>query len=493
MKRSGGVLMHITSLPSRFGIGTMGKSAVEFIDFLEKAGQKYWQVLPINPTGFGDSPYQSFSTFAGNPNIIDLELLCEKGILSISECEKLNWREDAASVNFEKIQLNKYKVLYKAFSRGFDPNDSYYVDFLEKNKSWLQDYAVFMSVKEKNGMKAWKNWDNKNLIHYEREAVDSFSAENHETVDFYKYIQFLFFEQWEALKRYANERGIMLIGDIPIYVASDSADVWANRSMFHFNENNDSVCVAGCPPDFFSNNGQYWGNPLYNWDYLKETEYSWWIKRLESLGKLYDMIRIDHFRGFEAYYAIDFGAENARNGRWIKGPGMDFFKKVKERLPGISIIAEDLGFLTEEVRALLAETGYPGMKVLQFAFDSGSGNAYLPHNYTQNCVVYTGTHDNDTLDGWMKSAPAQEVEFAKKYAALTSDEGYNWGMIRLAYSSVADLAIIPMQDFLNLPSAARMNKPATLGQNWRWRADGDYLSDGLAQKIRGLADRYGRL
>jgi 4-alpha-glucanotransferase len=471
----------------------MGGSAYEFVDFLFKAGQKYWQVLPIHPTGFGDSPYQSFSTYAGNPYMIDLEVLCEKGLLYLSECENLDWGEDPVQVDFEKIYMNKSKVLRRAFDRGFDPDGEGYVDFLRKNEAWLSDYAVFMAAKENSGMRPWKEWDDEKLVFHDKEAIAEFAEKNSRQVDFYKYIQYIFFGQWEALKAYANGKGVSLIGDIPIYVAADSADAWGNRDMFHFNISNNSVCVAGCPPDFFSNDGQHWGNPLYNWDYLKKTDYGWWMQRLKSLAKLYDMIRIDHFRGFEAYYSIDSGAATAQNGHWVKGPGMDFFSRVKEKLPGLSIIAEDLGFLTEDVHILLEKTGYPGMKVLQFAFDSDSGNAYLPHNYNKNCVVYTGTHDNDTIAGWMVNTPENEVESAKKYAALTTKEGYNWGMIRLAFSSVADLAVVPMQDYLGLPSSARMNRPATLGKNWRWRADREYLSDSLAKKIRELADRYGRV
>lgn len=493
MDRSSGILMHITSLPSRFGIGTMGGAAYEFVDFLAQAGQKYWQVLPIHPTGYGDSPYQSFSTYAGNPYLIDLEMLCKKGSLQESECESLDWGEDPENVDYEKIFVNKFKVLRHAFDRGFNPQEEGYVDFLQKNQEWLPDYAVFMAAKAQNKMQPWKNWDNEELVLHNSEAIAEFAQKNNVHVDFYKYVQYLFFGQWTALKKYANSRGISLIGDIPIYVAADSADAWGSREMFRFNPDNDSVNVAGCPPDFFSDDGQYWGNPLYNWDYLKQTDYGWWMRRLKSLSKLYDMIRIDHFRGFEAYYSIEHGAQNARGGRWVKGPGMDFFSRVKEKLPGLNIIAEDLGFLTEEVHILLEKIGYPGMKVLQFAFDSGSGNAYLPHNYNENCVVYTGTHDNDTIAGWMKHSPEKEVESAKRYAALTQEEGYNWGMIRLALSSVAALAVVPMQDYLNLPSSARMNRPATLGKNWRWRIYPNALSDSLAQKIRGLADRYGRI
>jgi 4-alpha-glucanotransferase len=493
MERSSGTLMHITSLPARFGIGTMGRAAFEFVDFLVQAGLKYWQVLPIHPTGYGDSPYQSFSTYAGNPYLIDLESLCADGLLKMSECEGFNWGEDPLRVDFEKISANKFTVLKKAFERGFDPSDQAYGRFCEKNAFWLSDYAVFMAAKEQSGMRPWKSWDDEKLILHEDEAVRAFAKKNKRGVDFYQYLQYLFFGQWTTLKKYANENGIRLIGDIPIYVAADSADAWGNREMFRFNENNDSIHVAGCPPDFFSSDGQYWGNPLYDWDYLEDTNYGWWIRRLENLGRLYDAVRIDHFRGFEAYYSIKYGAENARDGHWVKGPGMDFFVRVKESLPDLSIIAEDLGYLTEEVHRLRKKTGYPGMKVLQFAFDSGSDSAYLPHNYERNCVVYTGTHDNDTTAGWFESAPEQKTRFAKEYGALTEAEGLHWGMIRLAFSSVADLAVVPMQDFLGLPSFARMNMPSTLGGNWTWRAGADYAAFGLVQKIRECADRYGRI
>ncbi len=493
MERSGGTLMHITSLPSRSGIGTMGRAAFEFVNFLEQAGLGYWQVLPIHPTGYGDSPYQSFSTYAGNPYLIDLEELCANGLLQMSECEEFDWGEDPLHVDYEKIFAGRFAVLQKAFERGFDHRDEAYIRFCEKNAFWLSDYAVFMAAKEQNEMRPWKSWDDEKLVLHEGEAIRAFEQENRRRVDFYKYLQYLFFRQWDALKKYANEKGIRIIGDIPIYVAADSADAWSNREMFCFNENNDSINVAGCPPDFFSNDGQYWGNPLYNWEYLKDTGYEWWMRRLESLGRLYDAVRIDHFRGFEAYYSIEYGAKNARDGHWVKGPGIDFFTCVKNRLSGLSIIAEDLGYLTEEVHRLRDQTGYPGMKVLQFAFDSGSGNAYLPHRYGRNCVVYTGTHDNDTIAGWFKGAPKHETQFAQKYGALTGEEGLHWGMIRLAFSSVADLAVVPMQDFLGLPSSARMNTPSTLGKNWTWRMGPDYAADGLAQKIRELADRYGRI
>lgn len=493
MERSSGILMHITSLPSRFGIGTMGRCAFDFVDFLAAAGQKYWQVLPVNPTGFGDSPYQSFSTRAGNPYFIDMDLLCSQGLLSEDEYVSLDWGDDPGRIDFEKIYRNKYEVLKKAFIRGFDEQDPAYVRFCQENKSWLLDYAVFMAAKQKYGMRAWKDWEDQELKLYQETALQDFVSRNKEEIDFYRFIQFLFFSQWDSLKNYANSRGVLIIGDIPIYVAADSADAWANREMFNFDKNNDSECVAGCPPDFFSHEGQYWGNPVYNWEYLKETRYDWWMHRLAGVCRLFDIVRIDHFRGFESYYSIDYGSESARFGRWEKGPGIDFFKEVEKQLPDIDIIAEDLGFLTEDVRLLLKQTGYPGMKVLQFAFDSGSSNEYLPHNYKRNCAVYTGTHDNNTIAGWMEETPEQEVEFAIQYGALTRDEGYNWGMIRMAFSSVADLAIAPLQDFLNLPSAARMNTPSTIGDNWQWRALSGYATDALAARIRKISERYGRL
>ena len=493
MERSSGILMHITSLPTRFGIGTMGLSAFEFVDFLAAAGQKYWQVLPVNPTGYGDSPYQSFSTQAGNPYFIDLQLLCGRGLLSEEECDSMDWGADPEKVDFEKVYRNKYKILRNVFSRGFDEQDPAYVLFCNENKHWLLDYAAFMAAKQQNGMRAWKDWDNLELKLHQETALQDFISQNKEEIDFFSFVQFLFFSQWDALKKYANSRGVLIIGDIPIYVAADSADAWANRELFNFDQNNDSECVAGCPPDFFSHEGQYWGNPVYNWEYLKETRYEWWIHRLSGVCRLFDIVRIDHFRGFESYYSIDFGSESARFGRWEKGPGIDFFKEVEKQLPDLSIIAEDLGFLTEDVRLLLKQTGYPGMKVLQFAFDSGSANEYLPHNYKRNCVVYTGTHDNNTIAGWMEDTPENEIAFARKYGALTPEEGDNWGMLRLIFSSVADLAIAPLQDFLNLPSSARMNTPSTIGNNWQWRVFPGWATDELAAKIRKITEMYGRL
>ncbi|MEI6101099.1 MAG: 4-alpha-glucanotransferase [Eubacteriales bacterium] len=492
MKRSSGILLHISSLPSRFGIGSMGGAAYAFIDFLERSGQTYWQVLPINPTGFGDSPYQSFSTHAGNPYFIDLELLCGQGLLELSECESLDWGSDAGSVDFALIYENKNKILRIAFERGFNEQDSDYIHFCENNE-WLLDYAVFMAAKQRYGMAAWQDWEDERLRVHEESAIQGFAVQYKDEADFYRYIQFLFYTQWESMKRYAGSRGIKIIGDIPIYVAGDSADAWANREMFYLDGKNQCELVAGCPPDFFSEDGQYWGNPVYNWEYLKQTRYKWWMSRLKSVSKLYDIVRIDHFRGFESYYAIDAGQETARFGKWRKGPGMDFFNELERCLPGMPIIAEDLGYLTEEVHELLEETGYPGMKVLQFAFDSDSANEYLPHHYNQNCVVYTGTHDNTTIAAWLMESPGEHIAFARKYAALTDEEGSNWGMIRLAFMSVANLAVIPMQDFLNLPSAARMNQPATVGENWRWRISPDYASEALIKRIRKLTGLYGRL
>ncbi len=493
MERSSGILLHISSLPSRFGIGTMGAAAWAFVDFMNRAGQKYWQVLPINPTGFGDSPYQSFSTHAGNPYLIDLDLLCGQGLLQSAECEGLYWGDNPENVDFEQIFENRNKVLHLAYSRGYNAQDGEYGRFCEQNSHWLEDYAVFMAAKNANGMRPWHEWEDLGLQFHEQEAIEKFTEQNREDMAFYKYVQFLFHTQWMSLKGYANSQGIRIVGDIPIYVAADSADAWANRGMFYLDQKNECELVAGCPPDFFSEEGQYWGNPVYNWEYLKETRYAWWMDRLASMQKLYDVVRIDHFRGFESYYAIEGEARTARFGSWRKGPGMDFFNEMNRRLPTLDIIAEDLGYLTEEVHELLEETGYPGMKVLQFAFDSGSANEYLPHHYIKNCVVYTGTHDNTTIADWLEKSPAGDVAFAREYAALNKEEGYNWGMIRLAHASVANLAVIPMQDYLNQPARARMNQPATVGENWRWRLGPDYASEELVQKIRRITELYGRL
>ncbi|MDL2238072.1 4-alpha-glucanotransferase [Christensenellaceae bacterium OttesenSCG-928-K19] len=492
MKRSAGVLMHITSLPSPYGIGTMGKAAFEYVDFLKACGQGYWQILPLNPTGFGDSPYQCFSTFAGNPYLIDLDLLREQGLLKKKEYEGLDWGSDPESVDYGKVYNNKFKVLAVAAGRARLIENKKYNKFCRKNEWWLHDYARYMAIKGRNGMRSWMEWEDEGLRLHKADKVEAYAEKHEEDVHFWMYIQFLFFEQWGKLKRYANEKGVKIIGDIPIYVAPDSADVWAGRKNFLFDDDHSFSCYAGVPPDYFCEDGQFWGNPIYNWDHMKKNNYDWWIKRLVHLESLYDMIRIDHFRGFQSYYSIDRNETTARNGQWREGPCMDFFGEVKKQLKDFPIIAEDLGFLTPEVHAMRQKTGYPGMKVLQFAFDPKGESDYLPHKYEKNCVVYTGTHDNTTLAGWLDEAGKDELRFAARYGAFTKKEGYCWGMLRLMHSSVANLAIAQMQDYLELSADARMNTPATFGKNWRWRVKPGYAKPALAKRIRRMVRLYGR-
>lgn len=493
MRRSAGILMHISSLPSKHGIGTLGEEAYYFADFLKKSGQKFWQILPVGPTSYGDSPYQSFSSYAGNPYFIDLDLLFEDSFLLKEEYETINWGNDSRRVDYKKLYDKRFTVLRKAYHRAKTLMLPSFETFCEENKFWLQDYALFMAVKKYFGGVSWIEWKDEGIRLRKEESIAHYTNLLKDEIEFWKYTQFFFYRQWNSFKKYVNSLGIQLIGDMPIYVAADSADMWANPEVFWIDRQNRPVCVAGCPPDVFSKTGQLWGNPLYNWEYLKQTGYDWWIERIRHASTLFDITRIDHFRGFDSYYAVARGERTAENGIWKKGPGIDFFDALKKELGKIPIIAEDLGFLTKSVKHLLKKSGYPGMKVLQFAFDPQEGSNYLPHLYHKNCVVYTGTHDNDTIMGWLHHASKKEIAFAADYAALRKKEGYHWGMIRTAYQSVADLAIIPMQDFLGLGSEARMNTPSTVGENWRWRLDKNGISDQLIKKIKAFTKRYGRL
>lgn len=490
--RCGGILMHISSLPSPYGIGTMGKEARKFADFLEKAGQKYWQILPICPTSYGDSPYQSFSSFAGNPYFIDLETLCKEKLLKKSECESFPWGENPHYVDYGVMYQSRYQLLRLAFNRfKKDIPDEFYT-FCKKEAEWLEEYALFMALKDAHGGVAWFEWEDELRLR-KPEALEAARREYADNILFYKMLQYLFYKQWWSLKEYVNGKGIEIVGDVPIYVAGDSADVWANPSQFYLDENLNPIDVAGCPPDAFSADGQLWGNPLFRWDVMKKDNYEWWTKRIKAVSKLYDVVRIDHFRGFDSYYAIPAKDTTAKNGEWRQGPGMDLFKTLKRRLGKLNIIVEDLGFLTPSVLKLVADSGFPGMKVVQFAFDSREGSNYLPHTYPTNCVVYTGTHDNDTIMGWMKTAPKASVKFAKEYLNLTKEEGYNWGMMRGAWGSVADTAIVTMQDIIGAGSEARMNTPSTLGGNWEWRATSDQIDNKLAKRVYKYMEMYGRL
>lgn len=490
--RTSGVLMPISSIPSPYGIGTMGKQARKFVDFLVKGGQKYWQILPICPTSYGDSPYQSFSSFAGNPYFIDLEYLCKDKLLTKKECESFQWGSNPKYVDYGIMYESRYALLRKVYARFTKKEPQDFEKFCENEKQWLDDYALFMALKDANGGQAWSNWD-KSLRLREKKAMEEATEKYSEEIRFYKMLQYLFYQQWNELKAYANEAGIEIIGDVPIYVAGDSADVWANPEQFYLDENLNPIEVAGCPPDAFSDDGQLWGNPLFRWDVMKKDGYTWWTRRIKAMSELYDIIRIDHFRGFDSFYAIPAKDDTAKNGQWKQGPGMDLFCELEKKLGKLPIIVEDLGFLTPSVHKLLKDSGFPGMKVIQFAFDSREESDYLPHTYTNHCVVYTGTHDNDTVMGWMKTAPKASVKYAKEYLNLTKEEGYNWGMMRAAWSSVADMAIVPMQDILGLGSEARINTPSTLGNNWKWRAIPEQIDKKVAKKLYHYMQMYGRV
>lgn len=491
--RKSGVLMHISSLPGKYGIGKLGKEAYKFVDFLEKSGQSVWQVLPLSPTSYGDSPYQSFSVFAGNPYFIDFDLLEKEGLLKKSEYENIDWGDDPANVDFGKIYENIWDVLKIAHKRFRKKSEKGYSKFVVKNKSWLYDYGLFMALKFENGGKAWYEWEEP-LRMRKSKALKAAGKKHADDIDFWCFVQYKFRKQWEKLKKYANSKGIDIIGDIPIYCAYDSVEVWAAPEYFYLDKNKTPIEVAGCPPDCFTEDGQLWGNPLYRWDHMAKEKYRWWVARLKAAFELYDTVRIDHFRGFESYYAIPYGAKNARKGQWRKGPDMKLFKELKKQLGNVSLIAEDLGFLTKKVTKMLDAAGYPGMKVLEFAFDGDPENVYLPHNYTtSNSVCYTGTHDNDTLAGWYKSADEKSREFCKEYVNARFDMDVVPGIIRLAWSSICDTAIAQMQDILGLGETARMNVPSTVGTNWRWRLDTmDKLDGETADKLLKITVAYGR-
>lgn len=495
-KRAAGILMPITSLPSEYGIGCFSKSAYDFVDWLKEAGQSYWQILPLGPTSYGDSPYQSFSTFAGNPYFISLKALVEEGVLTKEECEKVNWGKRADSVDYEKIYKGRYKLLRKAYENSNISENPDYQRFVAENNWWLSDYALFMAVKDQFGGVEWTKWAEDIRLRWEN-AMDYYRRELYFDIEFQQYMQFKFYEQWMKLKKYANEKGIQIIGDIPIYVAMDSADTWAHPELFQLDEENVPTAVAGCPPDGFSATGQLWGNPLYNWEVHRNSGYEWWIKRISNCFRLYDVVRIDHFRGFDEYYAIPYGDKTAENGWWEKGPGIDLFRAISARLGDREIIAEDLGYMTDSVKQLVEESGYPNMKVIEFAFDerdTGNASDYLPHNYPRNCVVYTGTHDNETLVSWLEDITPAERRQVREYLNNFRDSGKELcqDLICLVMRSVANLCIIPMQDYLGLDNSARMNQPSTLGKNWKWRLKEGQFTKELQKEMKTLAVRYGR-
>ncbi len=497
--RKAGILLPISSLPSPYGIGSFSESARRFADFLERAGQSFWQILPLGPTGYGDSPYQAFSAFAGNPYFIDLDRLIEEGLLERSEVEDVDFgQSDPSSVDYLKLYENRFTVLRSAFERSKFEEEPEYAQFCEKNRFWLEDYALFMAIKLSLGGVSWHEWPDELRLRNE-ESLKALPPEVMEEKRFFCFLQYKFMQQWMELKAYVNGKGIGIVGDIPIYVSPDSSEAWANGEMFRFDEDHRPTAVAGCPPDAFSADGQLWGNPLYDWDYHERTGYAWWKKRIDYCLDLYDVVRIDHFRGFDEYYAIPAGDDTARYGHWEKGPGMNLFNALKEnpKVTPNSIIAEDLGFLTDSVRELVRATGFPGMKVMEFAFDSrDTGSGYLPHGYIPNTVVYTGTHDNQTLSAWYYELNEDDRRLANDYAGFTDQatpEERNRAFIRLAMESVSETCIIPMQDYLVLGKEARMNHPSTSQSNWRWRLTDGMIDEKLISDIRRITQISARL
>ena len=496
-KRAAGILMPISSLPSEYGIGCFSKSAYDFVDWLKAAGQSDWQILPLGPTSYGDSPYQSFSTFAGNPYFIDLDALVEEGVLTKAECKKVDWGKEKDCIDYEKIYEGRYPLLRKAYERSKIYENEDYKRFVAENNWWLADYALFMAVKDRFDGVEWTKWADDIKLRW-GPAMDYYREELYYDIEFQQYLQFKFYEQWMKLKAYANEKGIRIIGDIPIYVAMDSADTWSHPELFQLDSENVPFAVAGCPPDGFSATGQLWGNPLYRWDYHKDTDYQWWVSRMRYVFKLYDVVRIDHFRGFDEYFSIPYGAENAIGGHWEKGPGIELFRKIEQELGWKEVIAEDLGYVTDSVRELVRDSGFPGMKVLEFAFDSrdsGCANDYLPHNYIENSVAYTGTHDNETIVGWWSSITKKEKKLARDYLCdqYTPDEELYLSFISLIMRSRAKLCVIPMQDYLGFDNESRINKPSTVGKNWKWRVTKKQLSARLRKQICEMTIRYGRM
>ena len=473
--------MHISSLPGAYGIGTLGKDAYKFADFLKESGQKYWQLLPVGPTSYGDSPYQSFSSYAGNPYFIDLDMLIEDGLLNKSEVDRYEWGNQDTQVDYAVLYENRWKVLKLVTDRGWSRDVDTVADFIAENE-WLDQYGKFMALKAANGMLAWTEWTRK-----------EYGADLEEYYKLYVYTQYLFFKQWTAFKTYVNGLGIKLIGDVPIYVPLDSADVWSEPWQFQLDENNLPIAVSGVPADRFSDEGQLWGTPLYDYEHMKMDGYSWWIRRIGGISRMFDVIRIDHFRGFDAYWAVPYGSENALDGEWIKGPGYDLVGRLISWFGDIEFIAEDLGVQTDSLHELLKQSGLPGMKVLQCAFEPKEDSSHLPHQYNSNCICYTGTHDNPTLQQWTEDSDSEVIDFARKYCGISEKDDLNMAVIRAGMSSVANLFVAPMQDWLTLGREGLMNIPQRLGGNWMWRMKAGVATPQLAKKIREMTAIYGRL
>ena len=492
IERSSGILMPIFALPSPYGIGTLGKASRDFVDFLADSKQAWWQILPVGPTSYGDSPYQSPSTHAGNPYFIDLDILVADGLLEQSEIDELYWGNDPTLVDYGALYENRYTLLKKACDRGYERDLEKVTAFQQENANWLPDYALFMAVKKHFGMRCWLEWPDEDIRLRKPEAIAFYTEKLADDIRLFTYIQYLFFGQWNSLRAYAHEKGIGIIGDIPIYVALDSVDVWASPESFQLDEKGFPTDVAGVPPDQFTADGQLWGNPLYNYEYMQANGYKWWIDRIGGASKLYDVVRIDHFRGFESYWAVPYGEKTAMNGRWVKGPGMSLISVLKKQFPNISFIAEDLGYPSQEVVKLLHDSEFPGMKVLEFAFNANDNSVYLPHAHNENSVCYTGTHDNDTLKGWLEQLVHDDFKTAEDYLGLNEREGYVRGVIRGGMSSVARLFIAQMQDYLELSNEARINIPGTSEGNWRWRMLPGQIPKDLSAQIARMTKLYNR-
>ncbi len=489
-ERSSGILLHISSLPGKYGIGDFGENAYQFVDFLSASRTKYWQILPLGITSYGDSPYQSFSAFAGNPYFIDLDRVIESGWLRKSEITKTDLGEDDETVDYAKLYEGKMALLDTAFQRAYPDVKDELEAMMERHSDWLPDFALFMAIKRAHDNAAWTEWPERYRLRDDK-TLQRFYGKHEAEIMFWVFTQYLFFEHWHDLKEYANGKGIKIIGDIPIYVAADSVDVWSRPDLYKLDENLHPSVVAGVPPDMMSDTGQLWGNPIYDWEKMKEEGYHWWIRRVEESFELYDTVRIDHFRGFEAYWEVPAQDETAEDGRWVKGPGLSLFEAIREKLGEKDILAEDLGFLTEEVYELIASTGYPGMKVLQFGF-GGKESEYLPHNYTRHTIAYTGNHDTQTTKGWLDSADNDTFNKVQAYLNLTEAEGHVNGCIRGVFASSSNLAIIPVQDLLGLDDAARFNVPSTIGGNWEWRLTPGMLTKAHKDYLKNMNERYGR-
>ena len=499
MNRASGILLSVTSLPSKYGIGCFSQEAYDFVDWLVEAGQTYWQILPLGPTSYGpadDSPYQAFSAFAGNPYMICLDDLVKEGVLTREECDAVDFGSNPEKVDYDRLHVNRYQLLRKAYERSNISKNPGYMSFLRDNRWWLDDYALFMALKDFFNDRSWTTWPQDIRLHWGF-ALDYYREKLYFDIEFQMYMQFKFFQQWHDLKSYANKKGIQIVGDMPIYISSDSADAWAHPELFQLDENNTPTAIAGCPPDAFAADGQVWGNPLYRWDYHRETGYSWWISRLWQSFRLYDVVRIDHFRAFDEYFSIPYGSNTAKDGHWEKGPGMDFFRKVRSQLGEKQIIAEDLGLMTDTVRQLVKDSGFPNMKVLQFGFDVadvGASNDYLPHNCHANSVVYTGTHDNETIAGWFLGLSGEGKKLVRDYLNdhHTPDDKFYRSLVAQAMRTRSNICILPVQDILGLDNSARMNQPSTVNTNWRWRMLSGVLTDEVCADLLALTRRYGR-